>query len=316
MEDFLLQCQPLIANDCCLWVALQCNAINDSSNSRGNFEKDCKEMFKQLESQHQFMNPSLTTNMRNTKNICNASQNVSAVNSANYTMKNNVINKLDAPTTTTTGNEVEWVPISNDNFEQNLRNYLKTKMNWLQSKKLIILHDDQFESANLKDIFSNLLNINKNKIISHDTHPNDCTRLELETFLSSPQDKLGIFRSKFVTGMEGSNILYFCATSSSYDESLRCSMTRAVSNLIIVQKVKNDVRIGVKLNSMYIIKDFSRCRNNFRRLDEVNNCKECNLKKICNDCALTCHQNHDTKHDTYIEEENKYTCQCKNCLIK
>merc|ERR1711899_7847 len=102
-------------------------------------------------------------------------------------------------------------------------------------KKNLTLFSKNYNGNDLKSIFlKNFPEIKPETILHHDNHPNDATKEDLQDFLKQPEIKMGIFQSRFVTGMECSNVIYFHDTKDLFATSLRCTITRAVSHLCII----------------------------------------------------------------------------------
>ena len=89
-------------------------------------------------------------------------------------------------------------------FDKEFGTVLKDVMTSFQNK-CIILHSNKFESALIKKVLVNECNI-KESIVCHDEYPNNSSRMDLESFLDHPKDKIGVFQAKFVTGMESCNL--------------------------------------------------------------------------------------------------------------
>ena len=318
MESLIKKCQLDVDNDCCLWIAFQCNVTNDISYTTDGFETACNRMLEDLETECGWYRPLLSKNMRNNRSIATSTKNLAVGDGYPISILNDVVAKLDAPETTLKGEKPKLFPLPEKDFDKNALVVLKEifkRSDWhllRESKKFkfIVLHSLQFKGKDLKRLFENFFDAND--IITHDEHPNDCDRETLRSFLDNPQSKLGIFCSKFVPGMEGSNLIYFFGNDFRYDEGIRCSLTRAVSELTLIQKVSNDYFTATDLSSFSIVNDYIECKGGFKNGDRSLKCTKCRVELICSHCAIRCHNGHQTKVDRTISDDVT-KCKCTNC---
>jgi len=294
-----------------LWVALQANVLSDVSYTIDGLEEKFKEMISNLTTL--FTIPNLTRNMRNSQNINKVSQGVEETY-ATYKIAN-MIEKLPPPTTSSSNEESILIPVHYSDFESNFPNILSEAV-FDSKKKTLILHSENFKGKNLKSLFLKAFpEIEPKTILQHDNHPNDATKKDLQYFLKNPEIKIGIFQSRFVTGMESSNVIYF-HDPYDFDTSVRCTMTRAVSHLFIIVRF-NDSNTTTTFKSMKVNNKFIKCKRIFDNDDEYYECLSCNTNQICFACLIACHQEHKTKYETYVNEENmKCNCNKSNCFIQ
>ena len=204
------------------------------------------------------------------------------------------------------------IPIVDDeNFEINVKQALLKHV--LKNEKLLVLHSNDYKGQDLKTLFNDITNKQMN-IIVHDFAPNNLSKENLKQFLTSGITTLGIFQSKFVTGMECSNVVYF-TSNSNYGESVRCNIARAVQSIIVIQKVENNFVKATHFKNMKIVKEFIMCHKKFKNGNRANKCIDCSIENICHSCSIYCHQQHETSFDKTIRDNNTY-CSCINCSIK
>ena len=80
--------------------------------------------------------------------------------------------------------------------------------------------------------------------------------------------------------MEGSNVIYFFGNDFRYDEGIRCSLTRAVSELTLIQKVSNDYFTATDLSSFSIVNDYIECKSDFKNGDRALKCTKCRVNLL------------------------------------
>ena len=293
-------------------MALQANVLSDTSYTKDSFEGKFEEMMSNLTTL--FTIPKLTRNMRNSAVINKASQGVKD-NGLGYTV-NNTIEKLPPPTTSTSNEKPILIRVHVNDFESNFHNILSEAV-FNPKKKTLILHSKRFKGKDLKSLFlKNFPEIEPETILQHDNHPNDATKKDLQDFLKTPKIKIGIFQSRFETGMEGSNVIYFYDAEDYSASSVRCTMTRAVSHLCIILRFRdNDLPHTFK--SMKVNNNFIKCIKTFDKYDSSYRCFSCNTDKLCCACLIACHQEHEIISN-YIVWEEKVKCNCikSNCFIQ
>ena len=277
-----------------------------------------------------FTIPNLNTNMRNGKNVNRACQGVENNINPSYPV-NKTIKKLpppsnssfptplssqalQAPTTTSSEEEAILIPIQKNDFESKFQNILKPVLDL--RKKTLFLHSKSWNGTDLKFLLlKNFPKIRKETILTHDNYPNNATKEELQQFLKQPETKIGLFQSRLVTGMEGSNVIYFHDANDVMDTSVRCTMTRAVTNLCIIYQFTNETH-QTKFSNMKVNESFMKCQNNFNEYDSKWQCLKCNLSQVCVACSIGCHYGHQTKDEGFIIDKNeKCNCIKSKCLI-
>ena len=327
LGNFLLACQNEVS-DGKLWLALQANVLSDQRRTYDDFEEDYKRMMTMLESF--FTIPTLSMNMRNGEKVNKASQ---LVENQNSTWKvNEAIDKLPPPTTSssqslqpsqalqspTTKSSQEdpiLIPVQGDDLESNFHDILKPVLDL--KRKTLILHSTSFEGKHLKSLLlKNFPQIKPETSLQHDKYPDDATKEDLQQFLKQPDTKIGIFQSRLVTGMEGSNVIYFHDKNDDDNSSVRCTMTRAVSHLCIIYHFNNNCDYPTKFPNMKHNNNFLTCQKVFKELDELYECSACNINPICVACLFGCHIDHQTNKEGYAEGNEKCNCMNSKCLIK
>ena len=265
-----------------------------------------------------FTIPSLRKNMRNSENVNKASHGVE-VDAGYGDQVSETIEKLTSPITSIPQAEPLLIPIHENDFDLNFKSVLSTTLN--PDKKTLILLSRSFV---VKSIYLLLLRsypeIKPENILKHDRHPNNASTKELQNFLTEPKMKIGIFQSHFVTGIEGSNVIYFLDSSEDVNTSVRCTMTRAVTNLTIIFKFENNPNF-IKFKNTKLNNSFIKCKRWMTKNEYGNTCLTCNTNKdlfnFCVACSIGCHHEHKIKWLGHRFEENE-ECDCikLNCLIQ
>ena len=292
-------------------MALQANLLSDLSWTEDGFEGKFEEMMSDLKPL--FAIPNLSRNMRNCEKINRASQGVKE-NADRYKVRN-TIEKLPPPTTTSSNDEPILIPVHGNDFESNFQNILCEAV-FNPKEKTLILHSENFEGKDLKSLFlKNFPETESEDILQHDNHPNDATKEDLQDFLKTPVIKIGIFQSRFVTGIEGSNVIYF--HDAKYDiSSVRCAMTRAVSHLCIILRFR-DGDLPHAFKRIKVNNKFIKCKKALDKYDKYFKCFSCNTDQICFACWIACHQEHEIEYEDNIKDVNvKCKCIKSNCFIQ
>ena len=311
-----------------LWLAMQANVLSDQSYTEGDFDKRYKEMMAKLE--NLFTVPTLNMNMRNGEKVNKASQSVENQSGGTNFNVGETIDKLPPPTTlssqsvqpsqalqapptSSSQGEPIFIPVHEDDLESHFQNILKTVLDF--KKKNLILHSKSFEGKDLKSLLlRNFSKINPKTIIQHDNHPNDASKEDLQKFLKESETEIGIFQSRLVTGMEGSNVIYFYDDNDRINSSVRCTMTRAVTHLCIICQFKNNSPYPTKFPNMKVNNDFIKCQKVFERYDRKYECVTCNKNQICVACFLGCHNHHKTERQGRAYKNDK--CKCNELNLK
>ena len=299
--------------------------LSDQCGTKDDFNESCEKIKIKLDSLFTF--PDLSRNMRNSESINSAGQGVQRIEGSPYTITN-LIRKLPPPTLSSYQEKPFLIPIEEKDFESSFQNILNKEV-FNPKKKTLILHSKSFNERDIKSlILKNFPSIKPENILKHDVYPNDATKDDLQMFLKQPEIKIGIFQSRFVTGMEGSNVIYFY-DNEDYFTSTRCSMTRAVSHLCIIHQFKDNRYTPItlkktKLNNKYIkcVKKFDKDRN-YR--ENVFQCLTCDTTQICAACSIGCHHEHKVKCDSsspsivkkgFLINTGECNCSKSNCLIR
>lgn len=160
-----------------------------------------------------FWFPKLSKNMRNSGNINKASKNLKG-HKLNYGKVSNILEPLPSPnkaeslTTSISEEEPILIPIHQNDFESNFKDILEPILDL--KKKTLMLHSKKIDGTNLKSLLlDNFPRIKEEHVIQHDNYPNNATKKELQNFLRHSDTRIGIFQTKFVSGIEGSNVIYF-----------------------------------------------------------------------------------------------------------
>ena len=320
LEKFLMDGRKEISTGK-FWVALQANVLSDQSMTSSDFEGKFKIMMSKANGM--FTIPNLDKNMRNAERINEGTQIVHRGLFVGYKLSD-TIEKLPAPTTSSYHERPTLITTSTLNFESNFQNMLYEEI-FDPKQKTLIIHSKSFKGTYLKSLFlTKFPTIQPDNILQHDNHPNDANKKDLQDFLRQPEIKIGIFQSKFVSGMECSRVIYFNDAKDDHNTSVRCSMTRAVSHLCIILQYKDDDYYPPKFLNVKVNNNFIKCKSTLDKNDNRYKCLTCNTNPICASCLFGCHYKHPTRYKGYVLEKNekdakkieKCRCTKSECSIK
>ena len=285
---------------------------NDVSDTTKGFEDQVKKMLDKLENEHKFSIPQLSLNMRNSSTIGSCAKGVKQIfyTLNDPTMKENVVAKLPTPETSVTSNLPLLIPIQKNEFDNKFGTALKEVLTSFENK-CIILHSNSFKSAVIKKVLVNECNI-KDNIVCHDEYPNNSSRTDLESFLSQPKDKLGVFQAKFVTGMESCN-LCLLLDDNNYKESVRCFLTRAVSDLKIILRISDNPDI-FRFGNARLDPKHLKCQQT-KETSFAFKCNTCSIDVLCKYCHYGCHHGHSVEQFEHVIRSRCW-CDKKYCNIK
>ena len=125
-----------------------------------------------------------------------------------------------------------------------------------------------------------------------------------------------MFNAKLVTGLEGCQIIY-CSDEDDSNESVRCSITRAVADLIIIQRINNKSNFSARFDHVMLEPKYLKCQKSVE--SDALKCETCGYDTICRSCAYACHKGHSFKDFINSGKSKLKTkmCQCgSNCQLK
>ena len=147
-----------------------------------------------------------------------------------------------AKPTTVVGAVPTIIPVKNAEFsgsvKEILKKCLKTSSGSSKPSNTVLLHDD---SISTDDIVNSLKALNSfDDVVSYPSS-NDSQTCQngLDKFLRDEHIAL-VTHEKFFRGCETRKVVYFCGNG----ENVRSSTARAVGDLVIVQKLKNEYGAG------------------------------------------------------------------------
>ena len=247
--------------------------------------------------------------MRNSPTISSCAKGVKS--GSIYNMKENVVAKLPTPETSVTSSVPLLIPINESEFDSKFGDVLKEVMTSFVNK-CIILHSNEFESAEIKKVLIQECNI-KDNIICHDDFPNNTSRTDLESFLKQPKDKLGVFQASFMTGMDSCNVCLIISSSDT-GESVRCCLTRAVSDLKIILRFSGKFTYSIHLENARVEPKHLKCKQTNKNVFAFK-CSTCSIDMLCYDCSYGCHHGHSLQ-TFFCKVQKKCRCDQKLCNLK
>ena len=173
-----------------------------------------------------------------------------------------------------------------------------------------------FSSNEIRNVLVNCCNIPHEQVFCHDTYPNNSSKDQLKHYLKQPEDIIPVFNAKLVTGLEGCQIIY-CSDEDDSNESVRCSITRAVADLIIIQRINNKSNFSARFDHVMLEPKYLKCQKSVE--SDALKCETCGYDTICRSCAYACHKGHFFKDFINSGKSKLKTkmCQCgSNCQLK
>ena len=226
-----------------VFVAFQVNPICDTTKADLSFEKEFITMKRDLHQDGVHI-ASLSTNLRNTKNIGEVSRNVKSFNSsfANCKMTEHIQPLVVKSTNVASSRPPLLIPMFRKNREKHLKQALVRALERVEhsTKNVVIIYDER--SLPSYEIYQLLLECGEEAIFNHPNKCNDDDPTQLINYLKQPKGIYVVPDVNFV-GME-SNSVILISNQSDYDfnvaTSIRCNISRAVSQLTIIMEMKED----------------------------------------------------------------------------
>lgn len=262
---------------------------------------------------------SLSSNMRNTKDIETCAKTVQSV-ATNYAIQKITknIDSLPAKTNVTSTRPLH-IPYFAHNHKQHFIKAISKALNEMKDRhqSIVIMHNPLLLSS--KDIQKSLIECGEeeNNILRHPQKRNNDNVERLKHYLRNPNGFYIVPQDNFV-GMEAKSIIFFIGargdeTDIDNTTSIRCHILRAVSNLIIIQSL-NINEYGNKymfvLDNVDVDPSFIQCQGEMKF--DACKCKSNDMhsksanptnvlehpnnylqdKLICQSCMIWCHQDH------------------------
>ena len=115
---FVEVCVSLLGTDSHLWIAFQSNVLYDLAYTTKEFSQLFKEMTEEMSNQHGFYLPTLSVNMRNSREITELS-NVVKPESSFHKIRNDILDILSTQKTSVVSRKPRLIPIEKRNCKRN-----------------------------------------------------------------------------------------------------------------------------------------------------------------------------------------------------
>ena len=251
-------------------MAFQVNNICDSTRSDSSFEKEFEEMKRDLNQKGVHI-ASLSTNLRNTKEIGEVSRNAESHSFSSSTMEKHIEPLVTKSTYVASSTRPLLIPMyRGKDFKQALERALESAQQ--STKNVVIMYDDANSSFNeicqtllepglvnvspsSNKISQALLECGEENVLIHPNKSKNEDPTPLINYLKQPKGIYVVPDNNFV-GME-SNSLIFISTQSDFNfyatKSIRCNISRAVAQLTIIREVKENINPFLLSNANKIL---------------------------------------------------------------
>ena len=321
-EELLLRCHHLIGKDSHFWVSFQSNSLVDFTS--GPLHEDFSSTFKKMKehlANEGFHIATLSANTRNSKQIGQLAQEV--IDSNDRFPVNDAISISTVKTVTVNSIAPTLIPVHFNDKKKCLISAmlyaLKLITKIVGNSKSVILHDDLFNSKDIKNDLMSANEENKDNIYIYPKYETENStengEEDFDKFIVNPKGVL-ITDEKFYVGMETQNVVYL--TRCIYS-SVRCSFMRAVSNLVVIHLI--EYVANFTFGDASLDPHFLTCEENMKtNAYQCETCKKYKVKEIqtgddddencdpkllgqsinnelmvCKSCSVGCHQGHSLK---------------------
>ena len=195
---------------------------------------------------------SLSTNLRNTKNIGDVSRNAKSFNPwyAKAKMTKHIQPLVTKSTDVTSSTPPLLIPMYRKHLEKHLKQALKRALERAkQSTKNVVIIFDEISLKNLfhvyepsNKIYRLLRACGEETILIHPKKSRNEDPTPLINYLKQPKGIYVVPEDNFV-GMESNSLIFILSQSgNNYDDakSIRCNISRAVAQLTIIMEMKED----------------------------------------------------------------------------
>ena len=225
-----------------VFVAFQVNPICDTTKAYFSFEKEFKRMKRDLQQDGVHI-ACLSINLRNTKNIGKVSNNVKHFNSrlADSNMTRHIQPLIVKSTNVTSSRPPFLIPMYRESRGKHLKQALARGLERAKhsTKNVVIIHDERSLPSN--EINQPLLEYGEKNILIHPNKSNNDDPTSLINYLKQPRGIYVVPDVNFV-GMESNSVIFISSQSEFNPTSIRCNISRAVSQLTIIIEMKEDDR--------------------------------------------------------------------------
>ena len=187
---------------------------------------------------------SLSTNLRNTKNIAEVSRNAKSFNQryTNSKMTQHIQPLVTKSTDVTSSTPPLLIPIYQENREKHLKQALERTLERAKqsTKNVVIIFNER--SLTSKEIYQSLKECGEETILIHPKKSMNEDPTPLINYLKEPKGIYVVPEYNFV-GMESNSIIFILSHSDKYyndAKSIRCNILRAVAQLTIIFEMVED----------------------------------------------------------------------------
>ena len=230
---------------------------------------------------------SLNTNMRNTSEIGQVTKKAQFDNPGYiYSKLTKNIQSLEARTQTSSSQKptlILYLKNERGKYIQKVIQLALEKKNEETEATVFMFDETEIEIEEIKKILISC-GEDPNKIVLHPEKSKKETTQQFEIFLKNPQGIYLVPQDCF-TGTEARSVIFLLSEKDDhYPTSVRCHLSRAISNLIVIQELRiNENSTNYLLPSMEIKESFLKC------------------SKETKEFAFKC-PNHESKHATTTKE--------------
>ena len=314
-----------IDSDSRVFVAFQVNPICDTTSTDPSFESEFKKMKIDLQQDGVHI-ASLSTNLRNTKEIGDVSRNATSFTSSYASNKmTQQIQPLGTKSTDVKSSTPPLlIPMYLSNREMHFKLALKRALERAKqsTKNVVIIFNERYLSFN--KIHQSLIECGEETILIHPNKSKNEDPTPLINYLKRPRGIYVVPDYNFV-GMESHSVVFISSqndVSMIYNDdpnSVRCNISRAVAQLTIILEIKADALGSNSIRMLYHSTDidatFVKCQKTIKFnafkcnsihsktsstsalsslspiLEQQQNL-EASSRYVCESCIHVCHNNH------------------------
>ena len=316
--SFILKCHSLVSSKSLLWISFQSNCVAEVVNYSKTFKTALEKMIAELQDIN-FHFANLHANMRNSGPISEISL---GSTSRTFNLAQHVPHlKAGVP-----GPIPCVLPVRDTYFNSDRKAILDHALRYL-SGSILMLHDGKYYTTNELDQELQKFNA-KYRIRSFDSESQGLQRCtdELLDFLICQNKEIMVSHQDFVTGIETPNVCFIMSDRSIDSASLRCTVFRAVENVLVIHPFNEAHNTFTTLRGFKIDHTFLKCSEQIQIDDQYlvkttgtgENQTELSL---CKFCFYACqHEIAESKDIQWIKRDyQSIDCNCDingTCKIK
>ena len=322
--------------------------MNDSCKANNDFDEKFKEMKENLVNNGVFIR-SLNTNMRNTSEVGQVTKKAQFdYPYSSYAKLTKNVQSLEARKQTSSTHKPTLIPYLKNERGKYMQKAIQLALekNKEEADATVFMFDET--EIRMEEIKNILISCGEdpNKIVLHPEKSKKETTQQLEDFLKNPQGIYLVPQDCF-TGTEARSVIFLLSeTKAYYPTSVRCHLSRAISNLIVIQElVINELQTNYLLPSMEMEESFLRCSKETKihafkcPAHESKHATTTTTKErrhgqpkinssfspvqedlfLCKPCWIVCHQHCEERTAENIGYGETKSCSCcsmTNCLLQ